>query len=689
MANSIVISDGTTTINLYYNASGFEMKADGNSFGIADHDNVYHTPVDRDGEILVRRRLNNIEWPLALNVMGTDNDDTIDIVNELGRLAEQASRYEENRDVDQVYLQIQLDGCSNWTRFDVKDIMYNEIAILNYQNIREKKLIFDDGFEIEVVTHPIGYGAEVELRNELKTPGMDEDHNGDLLASNWSLINGDEVATFNTTNYLVGVRSQQLDVGATGDRGIYSDTISFSTLYRGQAFVAYAWVLRVSGTDDITLEVIGDASGSLGTDTYDTATITDTDEDGETWYKLVVSGTIVGADNTVYAKIYRAGDAGSASASPSASVSVSESASASVSLSPSATASPSASESSSPSASPSATAVAFCVDKAYLQFGHSAAPTEWMSSRFVSNHYESTAEGVVPYINIYGIRGDKPAYPEITVEAADSDTNVQQIRITNSAVKDVHLFDYYLQYTGTDDASTTVRSGGSYHTDSITNSTTAWTTVQGTGMAVLPTWTWIGEVIAMSPVYKTDTDDLSVRGNFKFASEDYADNFAEVLFTTESSWRLVTSGPIVTPNMGYTNTVNGQAGLQMRYKGAAADGDAWIDFVLFAPISDGNVLVQSQYLIDTSNGRNVVINSNTRKAYIGRTTVGAGWTIAYQVLGRVTNGIIGKEIRLIPHRCNKMFVMCTAANNVHAADEGNVALTIKYKPHTRFLLGDD
>jgi len=151
----------------------------------------------------------------------------------------------------------------------------------------------------------------------------------------------------------------------------------------------------------------------------------------------------------------------------------------------------------------------------------------------------------------------------------------------------------------------------------------------------------------------------------------------------------VTSGPIVTPNMGYTNTVNGQAGLQMRYKGAAADGDAWIDFVLFAPISDGNILIQSQYVVDSGDARNIVVNNDTRKAYIGRTTVGPGWTLVYQVLSRVTNGIIGKEIRLIPHKCNKMFVMCTAANNVHAADEGNVALTIKYKPRTRFLLGDD
>jgi len=149
------------------------------------------------------------------------------------------------------------------------------------------------------------------------------------------------------------------------------------------------------------------------------------------------------------------------------------------------------------------------------------------------------------------------------------------------------------------------------------------------------------------------------------------------------------SGPIVTPNLGYTNTTNGVAALEMQYKGAAAVGDVWIDFVLFAPISDGNILVNTPVSIESTYTRNLVINNDTRKAYIGRVTVGPGWTPLYQVIGRVANGIIGREIRFIPHRCNKMFVMCTASNNYHRADAGNVKLTIKYKPRTRFLLGDD
>lgn len=294
----------------------------------------------------------------------------------------------------------------------------------------------------------------------------------------------------------------------------------------------------------------------------------------------------------------------------------------------------------------------------------------------------------MPYINIYGIRGDRPSRPEMTLEYGNTSTNVEYVRITNSAVEDVELFDYYIQYTGTDDGATTVRSGGSYYTQTVSNST--WTKVKTTDLHVEPTWTWTGDVIAMAPVYKTDTDDLSVRGNFRFSSEDYEDNFAEVLFTTESAWRLVTSGPISTPNLGYTNSINGAAALEMQYKGADASGEAWVDFVLFAPISDGNIFVQAPASIRGTESRNLVINNDTRKAYLGETRiVAASWTLEYKILGRVSNGIVGKEIQLIPHRCNKMFVMGTAANNVHVATGGNLKVTIKYRPRTRFLLGDD
>ena len=630
------LSDGTTDIDLYFDSSGLEMKIDGSDFGIADHDNTMHKPVDRDGESVVRHRLENIEWPLSFAVKGTDNDAVIDNVNALGKLAEQARRYEILEDVDKVYLQIQLDGCTNWTRFDVKDVLYDEIAAFNYYNIASSKLEHNEGFSVNVLTHPTGYGDTVTLKNEIRTPGFREDHDSDGLASNWSKVNGAETTSLNTTNYLVGTQSQQVIVGIPGDRGIQSDVASFGTLYRGESFVAYAWVYRSAGTDEIAMQVIGDINGSRGSTTYSVSTaITATDADGKTWRKMVVSGTLGGADNSVYIRIYRT----------SGSI-----------------------------------ATTFCVDKVYLQFNTSYTPTEWTSSAYTSNHYDSTSEGLIPYIDIYGIRGDRPTNPDIWVRAADANTSVKFLKFTNSAVNKIEELDYYLQFGGIGGQAD--RSGLAYDPETVTS--VAWKKAGGVDLSVSEVDSWVGEVLLMSSMMTADTDDLKVRGNFKFASEDYEDNLSEVLYTVESEWRLVTSGPIVTPSLGYS-TVNGLAAMEMQFADSAT-ATVNVDFALFAPISDGSVFVE---LTDTLvSNKAFLLNNERRQAYTTSYTAGPGWVETVVVLGRIVNGILGRDIRLIPERANKMFILGTAANNVHVATDGNIETTIEYRPRTRFLLGD-
>ena len=68
--------------------------------------------------------------------------------------------------------------------------------------------------------------------------------------------------------------------------------------------------------------------------------------------------------------------------------------------------------------------------------------------------------------------------------------------------------------------------------------------------------------------------------------------------------------------------------------------------------------------------------------------MGPGWTETVVVYGRVLNGLLGKEIQLIPARANKMFILGTATDNVHVATDGNIEVEIQYRPRTRFLLGD-
>ena len=643
MADVIQLSDGTTTIDLYYDTTGFEMKADGNDFGVAAHDNVTHTPIDRDGEIIVRHRLENIEWPLALRVLGTDNDAVNDNINALGRLTEQARRYEIHKDVDKVYLSIQMDGCSNWTRFDVKDVFYDEIAAFNYYNIRADELTHDDGFSIEMVTHPTGYGAKVTLKNEIETSGLGEDHDSDNTADNWTALSG-ITPSFNTTNYLVGTQSQQIPAVGAGD-GIESDTVSFSTLFRGEPFRAYVWVYRSAGASEITAYVVGDVSGTLDSTTYSdaiTADITEVGAGGATWYKLELTGTIGGAENTVLLRVTAAG------------------------------------------------ACTFSVDKAYLQIDTTYMPTEWVSGAYLANHYNSSryfdapTENTIPYLDIYGIRGDRDTNPEIFIRAADANTSVDYLKITNSAVNKINELDYYLQFIGV--AGGASRSGGSYYSTTVTDA--GWSKMGLTDLSVTEPDSWVGEIIVMASMNNSHAADVDVRGNFKFSNtESYNDNFSEVIYSVQGEWRLVTSGPIVTPNLGYSTT-GALAALEVKCDAESTFADIHVDFALFAPISDGCIIVQLQGTVIESGGYCFVLDNENRKAYTAGITIGPGWTESRVILGRVQNGIYGRDIRLIPGRANKMFILGTSADNIHVATDGNIEVSLSYRPRTRFLLGD-
>ena len=97
MADVIQLSDGTTTIDLYFDTSGFRMKSDGNEFGVADHDNVLHAPINRDGEVIVRHRLENKEWPVALAVAGDDKPELALGVQEFTSLRISQAGHDEER----------------------------------------------------------------------------------------------------------------------------------------------------------------------------------------------------------------------------------------------------------------------------------------------------------------------------------------------------------------------------------------------------------------------------------------------------------------------------------------------------------------------------------------------------------------------------------------------------------------
>ena len=288
MADIIKLTDGTEEISLYLDSSGFEILASGNSFGVADHKHVYHESNAAPGKRLVEERTDNKIWQMKLAVRGDNDDDIANNLARLSRLSANARRYEIKRDVDKVYLHFELDSCTNATYYDVVNIKYSSVALLNYFNRNAQELVFD-GLGVEIETRPYGYGDEEELVNQLMTPDFEEDTNSDGLANNWSEI-GAPTTTLDTDTYLHGTQSQK--VVASSTEGLRSNSLNVEYTY----VVGYAWVYLTSGTD-ITVTLAGNSSDIDSSD-YSDATITMEDASGNTWRKIEVSGSR-GANATV------------------------------------------------------------------------------------------------------------------------------------------------------------------------------------------------------------------------------------------------------------------------------------------------------------------------------------------------------------------------------------------------------
>jgi len=192
MADVIKITDGTESIDLYYDPSGFEMLESGNDFGVAKHNNTYHESVNLDGKMLVRHSKDNREWGFKLAVRSTSNSDLLESLGALNRLVERARSHQLTGSGNNVYLHIQLDGASQATYYDVIDIDYSRAAFFNYYNLRAKELTFGDGLSLTVITKPIGYGDEESLRNEIINPHFET---GDgTMASHWNKYSGQDEA---------------------------------------------------------------------------------------------------------------------------------------------------------------------------------------------------------------------------------------------------------------------------------------------------------------------------------------------------------------------------------------------------------------------------------------------------------------------------------------------------------------
>jgi len=424
MADQLYLFTGTnfstSEITLALDSDNLQALVPGTEMGVPEHTNIWSAAPDNLGFRLLNHEKGNRIWPVRLLIGNKDAANPANSMQnafqKLLRLIKQARRFEMEEDVDPVGLCVLLDGATNKTMFLVKDMELNGISVLD-----EPSRIWKNAqATFMMITEPLGFGEEEILENWVQTPHMQEDINADGLADNWNW-SGTPVTSLDTAQFLCGSQSQSIIVDNDHTEGIYSDAVTCTT-YQSDDFVSYIWVYRMSGSDEITFDVVGNNSGSLGTAEYGSATTTIVGPDGNTWSRLEVTGTIGAADTTVTLRAERLiGDA--------------------------------------------YVITRFYVDKAYLQFGVDEIPTGWCSQHLLYQHSHS-AEGAVNYIDTEDILGDEEADTEFVITKGNVQLYGYHFISRRSNSREIAATGFFMDVTG--DKADVARLGGTYWTDTPT-----------------------------------------------------------------------------------------------------------------------------------------------------------------------------------------------------------------------------
>lgn len=305
MTHTIQLSDGTTTVSLQYAAGSQEdykirYLRQRRDLGLVP---VMHSPdASTDGAEPVRLGRENREWFCEMTVYGTSRDDQHNNLHTLERLLQQAGDARTFSPIGKVYLNLQLNGATNWTRYDAKyGCIVDDSGLYELPSLSDMTAL---PIIVLIVTEPLGYGEIETLKNWLKTPHFEEGAAG--LAHNWTET-GAPTTTLDTDVYLCGSQSQKVVTDDAGTDGIIADTIAITG---GNDCAARIWIYHASG-DKVTIDLVGDDSGSLAsTDTDETADATATGAGGNTWSRYDLTATSGGSDTTIQLKIERlTGDA--------------------------------------------------------------------------------------------------------------------------------------------------------------------------------------------------------------------------------------------------------------------------------------------------------------------------------------------------------------------------------------------
>lgn len=352
-------------------------------------DSLWHTP-DFGERKLIRTEDSDRECLIEVAVEGTavtDEDEVENAVTVLERWMKEAQRHSLTGDNNPVYLKIQKDGATNAVQHLIKDGYVDDRAS-HFGGVRINNFAAPN-VRIFMILAPYGDAETViTMQNRLaSSPHFVEWSSGTsdpAYADGWSAFGTPTNATKATTTSLIGGAAQRITTDNSTSEGIRSDVVACSA---SQDVAAFAW-LFITG-DPVTVDLIDDIGAVSGaTETLqvnDASSVSDksaTGSDGSTWYRMSVSGTTNVGASTIQLRIYRA--------------------------------------------SGNATQVStFRVDGCYLGLGATETPDAWMSGRRIENRgdVDSSNEDEINYIDIWGVPGDANALVSHRLDFSSAQAN--------------------------------------------------------------------------------------------------------------------------------------------------------------------------------------------------------------------------------------------------------------------------
>jgi hypothetical protein len=372
---------------------------------------MWHVPGGDDGSELIDLTYDDARWPLIVQLgAASDWSTLLEELAILRRVFRQAQAHAMGEPwADEVYVECEPDGSASSTYYTVKMVEDRSGGYLAGTQVAQ---VMFDSLAITMTVAGDGYGDEETLDNAIQNGHMLIESAVAGQAANVT-AQGTPTLTLDTTNKLIGAQSQKVVTDNSTTEGVYmAVTAAISTLA-----VAYVWIYHAGG-DDLTVALTDGAGGNVHVKTLqvaDAGGVSDKsvlDSEGNTWYRVSVTGTNSAAANfRVY--VYRmVGDA--------------------------------------------TQITTYYVDGFYLETGTSTAPNAWAGFPQVYNRDDPVAANPerVDRLDVWGIPGDRPAWFELTCDTNTIEELAKAYVALNkqAAVADTHLLEIEDVGGGTADA---------------------------------------------------------------------------------------------------------------------------------------------------------------------------------------------------------------------------------------------